>query len=56
MPDLSFGPPAAGPAAVRPRKWSEIVHKMVAIYGAPVNLEDEARVVDYLLASRPPKP
>lgn len=35
-------------------KWGEIVHKMVAVYGAPVSPENEARVVDYLLAARPP--
>ena len=37
-------------------KWAEIVHKMVAVYGAPINPEDESHVVDYLLAARPPSP
>ena len=37
-------------------KWAEIVHKMVAVYGAPMTPEDESRVVDYLLAARPPGP
>ena len=37
-------------------KWAEIVHKMVAVYGAPITSEDESRVVDYLLAARPPAP
>ncbi|HEV3344933.1 MAG TPA: hypothetical protein VG125_31435 [Pirellulales bacterium] len=31
-------------------KWIEIVHKMVTAYGAPATSEDEAQVVDYLLA------
>lgn len=35
-------------------KWAEIVHKMAAVYGAPLNADDEARVVEYLLAARPP--
>lgn len=35
-------------------KWAEIVHKMVAVYGAPVTPPQEAEVVDYLLAIRPP--
>ncbi len=37
-------------------KWAEIVHKMVASYGAPLAPDDEARVVDYLLAARPQEP
>ena len=37
-------------------KWVEIVHKMVAVYGAPLTPEDESQVVDYLLAARPPGP
>ncbi len=37
-------------------KWAEIVHKMVAVYGAPITSEDESRVVDYLLAARLPAP
>jgi hypothetical protein len=36
--------------------WAEIVHKMVAAYGAPLTPEDESQVVDYLLAVRPPHP
>ena len=36
--------------------WVEIVHKMVAVYGAPLTPDDESRVVDYLLAARPPGP
>ncbi len=35
-------------------KWAEVVHKMVAVYGAPVTPQQEAEVVDYLLAVRPP--
>ena len=37
-------------------KWAEVVHKMVAVYGAPMTSENESRVVDYLLAARPPAP
>jgi hypothetical protein len=37
-------------------KWSEIVHKMVEVYGAPITPEDESHVIDYLLAARPPRP
>ena len=35
-------------------KWAEVVHKMVAVYGAPMTPEDESRVVEYLLVARPP--
>jgi mono/diheme cytochrome c family protein len=31
-------------------KWSEVVHKMVAAYGAALSPDDEAHVVDYLVA------
>ena len=31
-------------------KWAETVHKMVAAYGADLTPNDEARVVDYLIA------
>lgn len=37
-------------------KWAEVVHKMVAAYGAPATAQQEAEVVDYLLAVRPPAP
>ena len=37
-------------------RWAEIVHKMVAAYGAPVTPERQDEVVDYLLAVRPPGP
>jgi hypothetical protein len=37
-------------------KWAEVVHKMVAAYGAPVTPQQEAEVLDYLLAIRPPGP
>ena len=40
----------------RREKWAEVVHKMVEAYGAPMTSEDESRVVDYLLAARPPGP
>jgi hypothetical protein len=33
-------------------KWGEVVHKMVATYGAPLSVADEAQVVDYLAAIR----
>ncbi len=37
-------------------QWVEVVHKMVAAYGAPMTPEDESRVVDYLVAAQPPGP
>jgi hypothetical protein len=37
------------------QKWAEIVHKMADAYGAPVSADDEARIVQYLLAVRPPR-
>ena len=40
----------------RREKWAEIVHKMVAVYGAPVTPENEAKVVEYLLAAGPQPP
>lgn len=36
-------------------KWSEIVHKMTAVYGAPMTPEVESNVVDYIVAVRPPE-
>ena len=38
------------------QKWVEIVHKMAAVYGAPMTPDDELRVVEYMLAARPPAP
>jgi len=35
-------------------KWAEIVHKMVAAYGAPASPDDEAQIVAYLLAVQEP--
>ncbi len=32
------------------KKWGEIVHKMVAVYGAPIPPEQEPAVVAYLMA------
>ena len=40
----------------RREKWAEIVHKMVAVYGAPVTPENEAKVVEYLLVVQPQAP
>ncbi len=48
---LPFGQPP-----FRREKWVEIVHKMVAVYGAPMTSEDEVKVVEYLLAVRPQSP
>jgi hypothetical protein len=45
-----------GQPAFHRERWVEIVHKMVSVYGAPMTPEDESRVVDYLLAARPPGP
>jgi hypothetical protein len=33
-------------------KWNEVVHKMVAVYGAPLTPADEAHAADYLYAVR----
>jgi hypothetical protein len=33
-------------------KWSEVVHKMVTAYGAPVTQEQEPEIVDYLMTYR----
>jgi len=35
-------------------KWAEIVHKMVAAYGAHASPDDEAQIVAYLLAVQEP--
>jgi len=32
------------------KKWGEIVHKMVAVYGAPIPPDQEPAVVAYLIA------
>jgi hypothetical protein len=48
---LPFGQPPFGR-----EKWVEIVHKMSTVYGAPMTPDDELRVVDYMLAARPPAP
>jgi hypothetical protein len=32
------------------KKWTEIVHKMVAVYGAPVSASEEREIVAYLTA------
>jgi hypothetical protein len=45
-----------GQPPFRREKWAEVVHKMVAVYGAPMTPEDESRVVEYLLVARPPGP
>lgn len=33
-------------------KWVEIVHKMVAAYGAPVTKDDEHRIVTYMMEAQ----
>ena len=32
------------------KQWTEVVHKMVAAYGAPISKEDESKIVVYLRA------
>ncbi len=32
------------------KQWSEVVHKMVAVYGAPLNAAEEREIVVYLNA------
>jgi hypothetical protein len=36
-------------------KWIEVVHKMAAAYGAPVSRDEEAEIVEYLLAVQAPQ-
>ena len=48
--------PFGQPPSFKKEKWAEVVHKMVAAYGAPMTPKDESEVVDYLLAARPPAP
>jgi hypothetical protein len=36
-------------------QWAEIVHKMVAAYGAPASPDEEAQIVGYLLAVQEPE-
>ncbi|MHB1426161.1 MAG: hypothetical protein ACYC3I_23605 [Gemmataceae bacterium] len=33
-------------------KWAEVVHKMAAVYGAPIPSDEEPRLVDYLVSVR----
>jgi cytochrome c5 len=44
-PRLALGQPRLGE-----KKWGEVVHKMAAVYGAPLAKDDEPRIVEYLLA------
>jgi hypothetical protein len=34
------------------KKWAEVVHKMVAVYGAPLSPTEEGEIVAYLAAVR----
>ncbi|HTU91262.1 MAG TPA: hypothetical protein VMF69_14375 [Gemmataceae bacterium] len=34
------------------QQWTEIVHKMIAVYGAPVPPQNEAEIVEYLTSLR----
>jgi hypothetical protein len=34
------------------KKWIEVVHKMVAAYGAPIETKQEAEIVEYLQTIR----
>lgn len=44
-PRLAFSQPTFAQ-----EKWAEIVHKMVAAYGAPITKDDEQRIVAYMMA------
>jgi hypothetical protein len=35
---------------VTQKQWTEVVHKMVSAYGAPMTPDDESHVVEYLTA------
>jgi hypothetical protein len=37
------------------KKWGEVVHKMVAVYGAPIPTQQEKEIVAYLTEIRGPK-
>jgi hypothetical protein len=37
------------------KKWSEVVHKMVTVYGAPIPAEQEREIVAYLVSIRGPE-
>ena len=37
------------------KKWSEVVHKMVTVYGAPIPAEQEREIVVYLVSIRGPE-
>ncbi len=46
-PRLAFNQPTF------PReKWDEIVHKMVAVYGAPITPDAQAHIAEYLTAAQ----
>jgi hypothetical protein len=38
------------------KKWAEIVHKMVVVYGAPLDSEQEQAIVAYLVTIRGAQP
>lgn len=38
------------------KKWQEVVHKMIAVYGAPTTPDEEREIVTYLTAVHGPTP
>jgi hypothetical protein len=36
------------------KKWAEVVHKMVAVYGAPISPQEEREITGYLAAVHGP--
>jgi hypothetical protein len=36
------------------KKWAEVVHKMVAVYGAPISPQEEREIAGYLTAVHGP--
>lgn len=50
-PRLAFTQPA-----LAEKKWQEVVHKMVAVYGAPLTPEEEREIVRYLSVVHGPSP
>jgi hypothetical protein len=41
-------------ALLTEKKWAEVVHKMVAVYGAPISPQEERDITSYLTAVHGP--
>jgi hypothetical protein len=38
-----------GQPVLTQKQWGDVVHKMADAYGAPINKDDEARIVEYMM-------